>query len=54
MPKINNEQLSNKNSTKWLLLMNYKMNINFPVKFKDDNFILIKLSDLKQLSLNCI
>lgn len=47
MPEIKNEQLTNKNSTKWLLLMNYKMNINFPVKFKDDNFILIKLSDLK-------
>ena len=47
MPEIKKEQLTNKNSTKWLLLINYKKNINFPVKFKDDNFILIKLSDFK-------
>ena len=44
MPEFKNKLLGNKNSTKWLLLVNYKKNINFLVKFRDDNFILFEYS----------
>ena len=47
MPDFKNKLLINKNSTKWLLLVNYKKNINFPVKFRDGNFILIELNKLQ-------
>jgi hypothetical protein len=47
MPEFKNKLLGNKNSTTWLLLVNYKKNINFPVKFRDDNFILFELNNLQ-------
>ena len=47
MPDFKNKLLINKNSTKWLLLVNYKKNINFLVKFRDDNFILFELNNLQ-------
>ena len=47
IPEFTNESLNHKNSIKWVLLINYKNNINFPTRYIDNNFILFNLSDFK-------